>query len=367
MDGVTLITGGDGYLGLRVARRLRAEGARLVQTVRALDRAQLAAKAGALRAALGPDVEVVAADVTTPDPFAAVDVAPITRIVHAAAVTRFNVPEDLARATNVEGTARVVELARRCPRLERLVVLSTVYSSGLASGPADETLTPGDAGFANFYEWSKWESEQLAAAAGLPLVIARVSTVIADDPSGTVSQYNAVHNTLRLYFYGLLSLMPGEHDTPVYFVTGDSAADGVVRLLAAHAPLGVFHVCPDRAASATLGEFVDLAFAEYERHEHFRRRRVLRPLFCAIEAFDDLVAASRTFRGSPVNQALESVSPFARQLYVHKDVSNERLRRVWPDYAAPDPRAFITATAAHLVTTRWGRAERAGHADRRAS
>jgi nucleoside-diphosphate-sugar epimerase len=367
MDGVTLITGADGYLGLRIARLLRAVGAPVVATVRALDRAHLATKAAALRAALGPDVDVIAADVGTPDPFADVDVAPITRIVHAAAVTRFNVPEDLARATNVEGTARVVELARRCPRLDRLVVLSTVYSSGLASGPATEDLGPGDAGFANFYEWSKWESEHVAARSGLPLVIARVSTVIADDPSGTVGQYNAVHNTLRLYYYGLLSLMPGDEDTPVYFVTGDSAAEGIVRLLPAGAPLGVFHVCPDRAASATLADFVELAFAEYERHEHFRRRRVLRPLFCAIEAFDDLVAASRTFRGSPVNQALESVSPFARQLYVHKDVSNDRLRSTWPAYAPPDPRAFITATAAHLVRTRWGRAGAAGQEDRRAS
>ena len=367
MDGVTLITGADGYLGLRVARRLRAAGRPVLATVRARDRAHLATKAAGLHAALGPGVEVVAADVTGPDPFAGVDPAPITRIVHAAAVTRFNVPEDEARATNVEGTARVVELAARCPNLDRLVVLSTVYSSGLAGGPAREAPNPGDAGFANFYEWSKWESEQVAAAAGLPLAIARVSTVIADDPSGTVGQHNAVHNTLRLYFYGLLSLMPGDEDTPVYFVTGDSAADGVVRLLAPDAPLGVFHVCPDRAASTTLGEFVELAFAEYDRHEHFRRRRVLRPLFCAIEAFDDLVAASRTFRGSPVNQALESVSPFARQLYVHKDVSNDRLRSVWPDYPTPDPRAFITATAAHLVRTRWGRAPAGEPAERRAS
>lgn len=367
MDGVTLITGADGYLGLRIARRLRATGAPVVATVRALDRAHLASKAAALRAVLGPDVDVVAADVSDSDPFAGVDPAPIARIVHAAAVTRFNVPEDRALAVNVEGTGRVVELARRCPRLERLVLLSTVYSSGLASGPADEALTPRDAGFANFYEWSKWESEHVAARSGLPLVIARVSTVIADDPSGAVGQYNAVHNTLRLYFYGLLSLMPGDEDTPVYFVTGDSAADGVVRLLPADAPLGVFHVCPDRAASATLGEFVELAFAEYDRHEHFRRRRVLRPLFCAIEAFDDLVAASRTFRGSPVNQALESVSPFARQLYVHKDLTNDRLRSVWPDYLPPDPRAFITATSAHLVRTRWGRTAPAEPADRRAS
>jgi nucleoside-diphosphate-sugar epimerase len=367
VDGVTLITGADGYLGLRIARRLRAEGIPVVATVRALDRAHLATKTAALRAVLGGDVEVVAADVGAADPFAGVDVAPITRIVHAAAVTRFNVPEDLARSTNVGGTARVVELARRCPRLDRLVLLSTVYSSGLAPGRADEELTSDDAGFANFYEWSKWESEQVAADAGLPFVIARVSTVIADDPSGAVGQYNAVHNTLRLYFYGLLSLMPGDEDTPVYFVTGDAAADGIIQLLPAAAPLGVFHVCPDRAASATLGDFVELAFAEYERHEHFRRRRVLRPLFCAIEAFDDLVAASRAFRGSPVNQALESVSPFARQLYVRKDVSNDRLRSVWPDYAPPDPRAFITATTAHLVRTRWGRAEAAGRQDRRAS
>jgi nucleoside-diphosphate-sugar epimerase len=360
--GVTLITGADGYLGRRVARLLADRGDRLVLAVRASDQAELSTKAGALRAWLGAgvpprEVAVVPADLAVAAPFAALDPTPIARIVHAAAITRFNVPEDLARTVNVEGTAKLIELARRCPALERFGLLSTVYASGLTPGVVDEARWPTDDGFANFYEWSKRKAEEVAAAADLPLITIRIATAIADDDSGVVTKQNAVHNTLRLYFYGLLSLMPGNRDTPVYFVTRDRVADAVVRLMDADVPLGEYHVSHEHAATATLGELVDLAFDEFERHEAFRRRRILRPLFCEIEAFDDLVAASRNFPGSPVSQALETVSPFARQLYVHKDVRNERLRMAWPAYVAPDPRALISATTARLVETRWGRAE----------
>jgi nucleoside-diphosphate-sugar epimerase len=366
--GLTLMTGADGYLGRRLVQRFADEGHRLVLAVRAGDRAELEAKRAVLQGCLDGrspgSVDVVPADLTAPDPFSEIgEQTWITRIVHAAAITRFNVPEGQARAVNVEGTAKLVELARRCQGLERFGLLSTVYASGLTPGVVDETRWSTEDGFANFYEWSKRRAEEVAAAADLPLTTIRVATAIADDESGVVTKQNAVHNTLRLYFYGLLSLMPGNRDTPVYFVTRDSVADAVVRLMDDDVPLGEYHVCHERAATATLGELVDLAFDEFERHEAFVRRRILRPLFCAIEAFDDLVAASRSFRGSPVNQALETVSPFARQLYVHKDVRNGRLRMAWPAYAAPDPRELISATTARLVETRWGRApaEAAAH------
>ena len=43
--------------------------------------------------------------------------------------------------------------------------------------------------------------------------------MIADDASGAVTQQNAFHNTLKLFYYGLLALMPGACDTPLYFIT----------------------------------------------------------------------------------------------------------------------------------------------------
>jgi nucleoside-diphosphate-sugar epimerase len=359
-----LVTGADGYVGTLVtARLLAATDARLVLVVRAEDRAELARKRAALalsHPARSARIEVVPADLRAPDPFAAVDPGRVTRILHAAAVTRFNVEQPLARAVNVDGAEKLVAFARRCPSLVQLCALSTVYSAGRRVGRVDETPHDGAAGFVNFYEWSKWEAERvwLAAAADLPVAILRIGTLIAEDDSGSVVQHNAFHNSFRLYYYGLLSLVPGEAHTPVYLLTGSLAAAAVAHLLMGDDACGIYHVCPDRSETATLGELIDAVLGVYERSEAYRVRRLLRPLFCDLEAFQSLAAGARALGSSPLGQAMASVSPFAAQLYLPKDVRNERLRRAFPCYSAPDPRDLVRATASSLVSTKWGRTPR---------
>ena len=97
MAGTVLITGASGYIGGLVVRRYAEAG----WDVLALARKQ--------------------ADLAEPEPFVAVsDEArrSIRAVVHAGAVTRFDVEPDLARTVNVEGTEKVVAFARSCPRLE---------------------------------------------------------------------------------------------------------------------------------------------------------------------------------------------------------------------------------------------------------
>lgn len=363
MTATTLVTGADGYLGRLTAARLLADADEsLVLSVRASDATELATKRQGLRAWLGerawPRVTVVAADVRDEHPFERVDQRAITRILHAAAVVRFNVEEPLARAVNIEGAAKVAAFARDCPNLERLVLCSTVYTAGRATGPVQETPHDGLAGFTNFYEWSKWEAEHLAlqSCRDLPLTIARLATVVSDGVDGSVTQYNAFHNTLRLFFYGLLSLLPGTPDTPIYLVTGDFSAAALVHLLLHDQDGGIFHVCPARGETPRLGDAVDAAFAVFEHDRDFCRRGLLRPLYCDAESFDDLLEAAEGLGGSPLRQALASVAPFAAQLYLDKDVSNARLRSSFP-VTFPNPRALVEATCAHLVSVRWGRRE----------
>jgi nucleoside-diphosphate-sugar epimerase len=359
-----LVTGADGYVGRLVTRRLVADtDAGLVLTVRASDSAGLAAKRHALAGTLGPvsphRVQVVAADLRSAEPFTAVNPAPITRILHTAAVTRFSVEQTVARAVNVEGTGKVVAFAHRCARLRRLVALSTVYSAGRRTGPIAE-LPHDDAGFVNFYEWSKWKAERrlLDAAAEMPLAIARLGTLIAHDDSGAVEQHNAFHNTFRLVYHGLLSVIPGHADTPVYLLTGSLAAAATTHLLLAGAASGIYHVCPERPHTPTLGALLDDVLAVFEDSPAYRARRLLRPLLCDREAFEGLAAAVRSLGASPLRQAVASVSPFAEQLYLGKDVRNPRLRAAFPRYATPDPAELVRATATSLVATRWGRTSR---------
>lgn len=361
---LALITGGSGYLGALLARRyLERSDHGVVLLVRAGDAAALSQRQTALDRALGGAsgrVRCIAGDLADEHPFAGV--APplaslITHIVHAGAVTRFNAERTLALEVNVEGTAKTLDFARRCPALESFGQVSTVYASGLRAGRIAEAPADDRAGYANHYEWSKAQAEQLVVerAGDLPWRILRVATVIADDDSGAVTQHNAFHETMKLCFYGLLSLLPGRADTPCYFVTGEFAADALFQLMGRAEAKGVYHIAHARRESLTLSGVLDNVFSQFEAVEEFRRRRILRPLLADEQSFDLLVEGVRSFGGGFVTQALDNVAPFARQLYVSKDVDNSRLRAALADYRAPDPAALVRRTCATLAATRWGR------------
>jgi nucleoside-diphosphate-sugar epimerase len=333
--GTVLITGASGYLGSLLARRYADAGWKVIGLNRRT------------------------ADLSDPDPFASVPDSQrqaVTAIVHAGAVTRFDVEEDLAQKVNVEGTEKVLALARACPRLESFGLVSTIYATGLRAGTVAEELYDDGPGFANAYERSKWQSEQAVAACGddLPWRVVRVATVIADDDSGRVTQHNAFHETLKLWFHGLLPLVPGNPDTPLYLVTGDFVTDSIVTLMEPERR-GVFHVAHDAAHSLTLARAVDVVSEAFEAVDAFRRRRVLRPLLGDEESFDLLTSGVGAFGGGMVRQALQSVVPFARQLFVVKELDTSRLRHALPSYQPPDPAELVRRTCEHLVATRWGR------------
>jgi nucleoside-diphosphate-sugar epimerase len=349
----TLITGADGYLGRRIAAALA--GDELVLTVRAHDATELAHKRVRLGRALGTArrITVVPVDLREPGALAELDPRPITHIVHAAAITRFGVDRETAGQVNLGGTARVREFAERCARLERLVVLSTLYTAGRRQGEVSE-VRHHDAGFVNHYEWSKWASEErVLDPPALPVVVARLPTVIADDDGAAVGQYNAFHHTLRLFYYGLLTLLPGDPATPLSLATAGFTVEAVTALLDAEP--GIYQVCP---GPVPLGVAVETAFTTFDRDAAFRRRMLPRPIPCDWDSFSDLAGAVNGLRGGPLHEVLASVVPFAEQLYLPKRFRTERLRSAWPDYRARDPVALVESVTTRLVASRWGRQPR---------
>lgn len=356
-----MITGADGYIGLRLARRfLATTDDPLLLFVRADHESGLRAKRARLARALGqggPRVRVAAGDLTNELPFAAIDPKSIRAIVHAAAATRFNVDRETARRVNIEGTEKLLRFADECASLDALELLSTIYASGLRPGRIEENAFDATMGFANNYEWSKWRAESvlLGHHAHLPWRIHRLATIIADDESGMVAQYNAFHNTLRLYGHGLLSLVPGLPETPLYFITGDFATEAIFNVMAEAPRRSICHVTHRMAESTTLGELIAVAFDVFQTDADFRRRRVMRPLFADIETFKLLSEGMAGFAGGIVRQALESVTPFAEQLFVSKDIRNDNLVAAHCDCASLDPRNLVRRTCAHLLRTRWGR------------
>jgi nucleoside-diphosphate-sugar epimerase len=352
----TLITGATGYLGREIAARLLAStDGRLVCTIRSAEQGDR------LLRGLGPAalrrVSLVPVDLGTDGCLDAIDAGAVTHIVHASAVTRFGVGRDEARRVNLDGTARVCDFAIRCGNLERFVVLSTLYTAGRRQGivveqPHDEVP------FANHYEWSKWAAECHAfkTCAGLPLSILRLPTVIADDGIGKVSQYNAFHNTAKLFYYGLMPIVPGDPATPVNVGSAVFTVDAITHLLRTPGPSGIYHVCAGPAQTPTWGALVDRVFDVFEEDPGFRRRRVLRPLGCDADTFATMVAAAGAIRSGPIYQGLASVAPFAPQLYLPKVFRNDALRTAWPSFWADDAIQLVQQVCRRLVATRWGRA-----------
>ncbi|HEY9777507.1 MAG TPA: SDR family oxidoreductase [Planktothrix sp.] len=363
MSKAILVTGADGYLGMRVTRKLLAsDDAPLMLWVRSADENEFRAKVSIMKDALAtPDsrVSFYTGDLSADNCFSSVQGRDVARIIHCAAVTRFNVDAQTAQSVNIDGTRRLLELAAQCPDLECLCYVSSIYASGMQQGTIEEEPIGEEAGFANHYERSKWAAERALIDSGgaIPWSIVRVATVLADDESGHATQQNAVHNTLKLLFYGLMSVVPGLSSTPLYLITGDFATEALVAAVSRGDRQKIYHACYSKDECLTLGEFVDLTHETFERDASFQRRRVLKPLYTDLDAFNLLSDASTGFGDGIMKQALSSVSPFARQLYIEKEVANEQVRHLLGDaYSAPDAAKFVRKTCEFLVASKWGRA-----------
>jgi nucleoside-diphosphate-sugar epimerase len=355
-----LITGGTGYLAQQIAARyLMEDRFQVVLWVHARDDAERAERKRRVAAKFGDDAKrlvVHYGDLQESAPFAGLDPAGIEQIVHTAAVIRFNVDRDTADQVNVRGTRKLLDFARHCTHLERLGFFSSLYASGLAGGTLPEGRFAAKLGHANHYEWSKWAAEELLFTEypDLPWHILRVGTIIADGVDGVVTQHNAVHNTLKLFFYGLLPMVPGLPDTPLYLATGGFVARAAVDCMKTRGGAPVYHLTHDRSHAVRLGEFLDIAHKEFSRHASFAARRVLKPLYADYESFDMLASSVSRLSGSIVTQALSTVSPFAAQLFVDKDIRADHVQGGVTTATLPDVSTVVQRTCQHLATMGWG-------------
>jgi nucleoside-diphosphate-sugar epimerase len=164
-----LVTGGSGFLGRCLVRRLRSDGV----PVRALVRS--ASKAEALRT---QGAEVVVGEITDPRAVAGA-LEGVSVVYHLAGRLLVpGVPAIEYRRTHVEGTNTLLAQARTASSLERFVHCSTTGVLGATGDrPADETapFRP-----TNIYEATKAEAELAvrdASREGFPAVIARPGLV----------------------------------------------------------------------------------------------------------------------------------------------------------------------------------------------
>ena len=177
------LTGGTGFIGGHVARKLRARG----DDVRALVRSS--AK-GAELEQLG--CELVVGDLGD-DAVIAEGLEGADAVIHGAAIYEVGIPESDHREmyeANVLGTERVLRAALDA-KTPKAVYISTVAAFGNTHGEVvDETYEHPGREFTSYYEQTKYEAHRIAkrliADEGLPCVIVQPGGVYGPDDHSAI-------------------------------------------------------------------------------------------------------------------------------------------------------------------------------------
>jgi thioester reductase-like protein len=279
--GDVLITGATGFLGMELMARLLEDGDRRVWAlVRAPDQASADARVRETLASLLPDpdryagrVEAVAGDLLRPglglSPRRRDELAEhVGEVIHSAASVSFSLPIEEARAINVAGTRRALELAAWIQRrggLHRFAHVSTAFVAGTHRGVFGERDLERSQGFNNSYERSKWEAEVVVRAhrARVPVQVFRPSIVVGDERSGWTPSFNVIYSPLRAYAAGQLAMVPARRSAPVDVVPVSYVARAILAL--ADAGAGKTFTLAAGPDAVSVGELIDHAAAHLDR------------------------------------------------------------------------------------------------------
>ena len=215
------ITGATGFVGGRLAEKLRGRGDEVVCLVRSPDKAKsLEALGCTLVAGDLKDTAAIAKGMEGCD-----------AVFHVAADYRVGLrpsSQDSMTDTNVGGTTRVLDAAAATPTVKKVVYVSSLVVNGNTRGQTvDETYEHPRDSYTSHYEKTKLEAHDVAdqkAAAGVPVVIVQPGVIYGKGDSsvtgGIIDQ--ASRGKLPMVSFG---------DMGITMVHVDDVVDGI---LAAH-------------------------------------------------------------------------------------------------------------------------------------
>lgn len=373
-----LITGATGIVGSELVRSLlgRPDPPRLLlalrgdeETVR-VKRAWVIAWAGA-DAARATLVEAVAGDVRQPlfgltDSSAARELADVTGVIHAAAVTEFEQSDDEAFANNVLGTRHALGVAQRCPRLDRFALISTAFSAGRRTGLIrEDEVVSFEAGFANAYERSKAlaEAEVQALAGRIPATIYRLGVIVGRQSDGHVSRMTALYPVLRLCHRGMVPMIPSDPSQPVDVSPVDVVARALAYLfLDAFEPGRTFHACAGPARSYAMDEFFGAVMKAFGDHDpDWRRNGYPVPLVVEPDVFESLAASIDVVENVRLRGILRIVRAFTRTIAYAKHYDTQAFdgALAGSGLAFPHCREWLPTIVGHAVAQQFRAARRA--------
>lgn len=378
---VTFITGGTGLIGGEMIPRLLnddADGivkvlvrggsgeeaaARLDGTLRHLFKEADLHRARARVTALHGDITIDRLGLSSRDFDGLAE--EVTHVIHSAATTRFDLPYTEAHAVNVEGTRRVLALARRAARarLERLLHVSTAYVSGDRSGVIREEDLEAGQRFVNSYERTKHDAERdvRAAMGEVPLSIVRPCAVIGDSGTGRTSTFNVIYYPLKLVSRGLLRVLPGSPSTPIDLVPVDYVADAMNHFLLRRDAVGKTYHLTAGDRLETIGTIARLAVLHLNEH----RAAGLRPLppvrFIPHAIFHRVVKpVLKALYGPKGRQVIAKLEVYLPYLTTHKrfDTTNAVLALRGTGIGVPPLGDYFGRVVQYCLETDWGRIER---------
>jgi nucleoside-diphosphate-sugar epimerase len=220
------VSGGTGFIGGHVVRRLRARGDEVRALVRSPDKGRALADLGCelVEGSLA-DREAIRAGIEGCD-----------AAIHGAAVYEVGIPESQRRPmyeANVLGTENVLRAALDAG-VEKTVYISTVAAFGNTDGQVvDETYKHPGTGFTSYYEQTKYEAHQIAkrliAEEGLRCVIVQPGGVYGPD------DHSMIGTQIEQFLAGRMPLIAFP-ELGMNMVHVEDVADGVLLALDRGAP-----------------------------------------------------------------------------------------------------------------------------------
>lgn len=223
MDGVTVVTGGAGFIGSHLVGALAARG----EPVRVVERP------GAAVGHLPAGVEVVVADVRD-RPAVGRALAGARRVYHLAANPNLWVRDrNEFDAVNHRGTVHVLDAAREAGA-ERVLHTSTesILTCARATGPIaeDVVVTPADAVGPYCLSKLRAEDEAMARArAGEPVVVANPTMPVGPGDRGVSPPTRLIRDFCR-------GALPARMDCTLNLIDVRDVAEGLVRVMDRGAP-----------------------------------------------------------------------------------------------------------------------------------
>lgn len=252
-----LLTGATGFLGKRLLETLKpTRTSPVICLVRAKDAADARRRGASITNNpnvlwLRGDIQEKQLGLNTPTWYAVAGA--VQEIFHSAASVDFNLPLDQAQAINVDGTARLLDLAETALQqsgFRRLHYVSTAYASGRTPGIVNAHNLPSDEGrnFRNTYERTKARAERLLREQRqVPVSIYRPSIIAGNTTDGATDNWNVLYSPMRQIHRNQLPVMPKGGAAYVDCVGVDYVARSIAYLATLHQPVcAAFHLTTGR-------------------------------------------------------------------------------------------------------------------------